>query len=250
MSDQDEAIAGVADIAAHGLVRYAVQRPHPIISGLVAAPDWPTFAASWAEMPRDTYMADGGRYRRRRYGVFDVAAEAITLKPPEPHYQAVANNRLNGGIERWFAPLHPAISGGRTLTALLEMCRATFGALSPAVRHWHAEVHQFRIEADGTTVGNPTPEGMHRDGVDFVLVLLVARANIARGTTRVADPAGRSLGEFTLERPGDAVLLDDRRVFHGVTPVHAVDPAQPAYRDVLVVTFVDAAVRITPTGRR
>jgi hypothetical protein len=31
--------------------------------------------------------------------------------------------------------------------------------------------------------------------------------------------------------------VDDRRVMHGVTPVQPLDPAEPAYRDVLVVTF-------------
>ena len=31
--------------------------------------------------------------------------------------------------------------------------------------------------------------------------------------------------------------MDDDRVFHGVTPVEPIDPAEPAFRDVLVVTF-------------
>ena len=29
--------------------------------------DWRRFAESWNDMPRDTYMADGGRYRFRRH---------------------------------------------------------------------------------------------------------------------------------------------------------------------------------------
>ncbi len=35
----------------------------------------------------------------------------------------------------------------------------------------------------------------------------------------------------------DAALVDDSRVYHGVTAVHPLDPAKPAFRDVLVVTF-------------
>ena len=31
--------------------------------------DWPAFAESWNDLDLDTYMADGGRYRRRRFGV-------------------------------------------------------------------------------------------------------------------------------------------------------------------------------------
>jgi hypothetical protein len=99
------------------------------------------------------------------------------------------------------------------------------------------EVHQFRIEARPDVKGLPTPEGLHRDGVDFVLVLLINRRNIGSGTTTIHALDGRALGAFTLTAPCDAALVDDARVFHGVTPVEPVDPLQPAFRDVLVVTF-------------
>ena len=108
-------------------------------------------------------------------------------------------------------------------------------------------MRQFRIEAPLGGEGLPTPEGMHRDGVDFVLVLLVNRANIASGTTSIHAPDGRELGRFTLTFPLDAALVDDARVAHGVTPVKAIDAASPAYRDVLVVTFCRAALSGPPT---
>ena len=37
--------------------------------------------------------------------------------------------------------------------------------------------------------GQPTPEGMHRDGVDWVLVLMVRRENIKSGETTIYDLA-------------------------------------------------------------
>jgi hypothetical protein len=102
---------------------------------------------------------------------------------------------------------------------------------------WHVEAHQFRIEARSGMAGHPTPEGVHRDGVDFVLVLLVSRENISSGTTTVCDLKRQPLGSFTLTEPFDAALVDDNRVAHGVSPVVPLDPSQPAHRDVLVVTF-------------
>ncbi len=80
-------------------------------------------------------------------------------------------------------------------------------------------------------------EGVHRDGVDWVLVLMIARHNIASGTTTVHDASRALLGSFTLARPFDAALVDDARIFHGVTPVTPLDPAHVAHRDVLVVTL-------------
>ena len=32
--------------------------------------DWPRFADSWNDLELDTYMADGGRYRWRRYAAY------------------------------------------------------------------------------------------------------------------------------------------------------------------------------------
>ena len=203
-----------------------------------ALTDWTAFATSWQRLGLDTYMADGGRYRRRRHGVFTVAADGgVARAPHQPHYQSRAYNALNGGIERWFDPIEDDIASGASLTSVLAYCADTFGALSPEVGQWRAEVHQFRIEARPAEAGRPTPEGVHRDGVDYVLVLLVNRENIASGVTTIHELDGRTVGEFTLTAPCDAALVDDQRVAHGVTAVEPLDPTQPAYRDVLVVTF-------------
>jgi hypothetical protein len=228
-------------IATRGFAVFDAAHPHADVARLVSSPAWPAFAASWNGMPRDQYMADGGRYRRRRYGVFAVDIASIRPAPHQPHYQTLAFNHLNGGIERWFEPIAPEIAGGPVLTGLLRLCHDAFAPLTPAVKSWHAEVHQFRIESEAGAAGNPTPEGMHRDGVDYVLVAMIDRVNIASGTTLLADADKRPIGSFTLVSPGDSVFLDDHRVYHGVTPVTAVDPLKPAYRDVLVITFTDAA---------
>lgn len=200
--------------------------------------DWPAFAVSWNALGDDAYLAARGRHRRRRHAVFAATADGtIRREPHQPHYQSVSYNSLQGGIERWFEPVEPAVADSASLGRILAFCRDGFGALAPEVRQWRIEVHQFRIEARAGAAGEPTPEGVHRDGVDYVLVLLVDRENIERGTTTIHAPDGRELGQFTLAHAFDAALLDDRRVFHGVTPVVPKDPALPAHRDVLVMTF-------------
>jgi hypothetical protein len=202
--------------------------------------DWSSFAASWDDLGIDTYMADGGRYRRRRFAAFRASAAGIVRKPHQPHYQSRDYNELNGGIERWFEPVTEAAAYHPALTAILQTSRALFDRMTPAeVRPaaWHVELHQFRIEARPGEAGRPTPEGMHRDGVDWVLVLMVRRENIASGETTIYDLVKRPLGSFTLTAPLDSALVDDSRVYHGVTAVTAIDLRVSAYRDVLVVTF-------------
>lgn len=202
--------------------------------------DWAGFAASWNDLGLDTYMADGGRYRRRRHAAYSVSDEGIARKPRQPHYQSRDYNTLNGGIERWFEPVTEAMGRHPALLAALSTCNALFTSLTQPLlrpRSWHVEVHQFRIEAKPGEQGLPTPEGMHRDGVDWVMVLMVHRENVASAETSIHDLERRHLGSFTLEAPMDAAIVDDGRVYHGVTPVTPLDPAQPAWRDVLVVTF-------------
>lgn len=206
---------------------------------------WPPFAASWADLALDEYMADGGRYRRRRHACFGMTGTVAVREAHQPHFQTVAYNRLNGGVERWFAPVHEAVAASPLLMRLLALLSATFATaagVSTADAAWHVEMHQFRIEARPGELGRPTPEGTHRDGVDWVAVTLVGRTNVHGGVTSVSSPAREPLGTFTLESPLDTVTLDDRRVYHGVTPVEPLDASRPGWRDVLVLTFRDQRV--------
>jgi len=203
-----------------------------------ALEDWDAFAASWDDLAPDAYLAQVGRHRRRRHAVFRAGRDgAIERQPHQPHYQALTYNALQGDIERWFEPVREHIADGASLRTVLGFCRDFFSTLAPQTAAWHIELHQFRIEAGPDHEGQPTPEGVHRDGVDYVLVLLIDRHNIVSGTTTIHDRDGSLLGSFTLTAPLDAALVDDARRYHGVTPVEPENAAQPAYRDVLVVTF-------------
>ena len=232
----DEALD--AHLVDAGYVFVAAEAMHQALTAAGPLTDWGDFVASWDTLDLDTYMADGGRYRRRRHAVFAATTDgAIRREPHQAHYQTVNYNALNGGIARWFSPVTDAIGDAASLTTILRFCHGLFGRLAPAVRAWHVETHQFRIEARPGEAGQPTPEGLHRDGVDYVLVLLIGRRNIASGTTTIHDLDRRLLGSFTLTHPFDAALVDDARVYHGVTAVEPVDRALPAHRAVLVVTF-------------
>lgn len=236
----NEAVLSLADpIRQAGFVLVRAGRMTAILQEAGLA-EWGSFAASWEDLGVDTYMADGGRYRRRRFAALRASPAGIARKPHQPHYQSRDYNPLNGGIARWFEPVTESVARHPAMTAVLETCHRLFDTLTPAELRpnaWHVETHQFRIEARRGEEGRPTPEGMHRDGVDWVLVLMVRRENIRSGETTIYDNAKSPLGSFTLTQPLDAAFVDDARCYHGVTPVQPIDPALPAFRDVLVVTF-------------
>ncbi|MBL8308324.1 MAG: 2OG-Fe dioxygenase family protein [Rubrivivax sp.] len=195
----------------------------------------PAWLPLWHDLPPDAHLRDGGRYRRRRHGCFVVDGAVVAPVPHRAHWQPVEYNALHGGIQRWFEPLPAALAADPAWAALLSGL-ADVAALLRGPQRWFVEAHPFRIDTtDG--IGRPTPEGAHRDGVDLVAVLLVARHNVKGGETRVFDARGPQGMRFTLAEPFSVLLLDDERVIHETTPIQPLDPAAPAWRDTLVLTF-------------
>lgn len=190
---------------------------------------------AWDTLPPDAHLRDGGRYRRRRHGCFVVDGGTVEATPPRAHWQPVAYNALHGGFERWFEPLPADWAALPAWPALLAALAGVATRLRGG-RRWYVEAHPFRIDTtDG--IGRPTPEGAHRDGVDLVAVILVARHAVLGGETRVFDAAGAQGVRFTLAEPWSVLLLDDERVIHESTPIRPLQAGAPAWRDTLVVTL-------------
>ena len=202
------------------------------------AQQWKILAKSWHNLPPDAHLKDGGSYRQRRHACFvqDMSHSTLTPTTHRAHWQPTDYNALHGGYERWFEPVEPAVAQADAWTDLLAGFGKLFAQVSAAPK-WFVEAHQFRIDTAGG-VGRPTPEGAHRDGVNFVVVLLVARHGVKGGETRVFDANGPQGLRFVMREPLTALLLDDARVIHETTPIFP-DHAQgeEGYRDTLVLTY-------------
>ena len=82
-------------------------------------------------------MADGGRYRKRRYATYEAASDgSIVRAEHQPHYQTLDYNPLNGGIPRWFEPIEPEIGASQSMVAILRFCHDLFGQFAAAAA-WH-----------------------------------------------------------------------------------------------------------------
>ena len=199
----------------------------------VALAELELLAASWDDLRPDAYLKDGGRYRKRRHSCFVADAAGLRQVPHRMHWQSLDYNALHGGMQRWFDPVDPAVVARPAWSKLLLALARVCSACRPEPR-WSIEAHQFRIDtADG--VGRPTPEGAHRDGVDFVAVVLVARNGIKGGETRVFQADGPDGQRFTLAEPWSLLLLDDAKVIHESTPIQPLDGY--GHRDTLVLTY-------------
>lgn len=189
--------------------------------------------ADWDELPLDNFLKDGGSYRRRRHACFIVDKQSVSQVPHRAHYQPLSYNALHGGMHRLFEPMQAHTVAqpvwNSLLSAIGQICSNIKG-----VQPWFVEAHQFRIDTRNG-IGRPTPEGAHRDGVDFVAILLVAREHVSGGESRIFEFNGRHGQRFTLIEPWTLLLLNDQTVIHESTPIQPT--VEGGYRDTLVLTF-------------
>jgi hypothetical protein len=198
----------------------------------------------WEGLPRDPYLKDGGRYRFRRHSSFEIKGAALASVPHRAHWQSVNYNALHGGIERWFEPSQTELTSNPAWHALLLGLTHILDGVKQ-VNTWFIEAHQFRIDTtDG--IGRPTPEGAHRDGVDFVAVFLINRVDVKGGETRIFSATGSTGLRFTLSEPWSLLLMNDERMIHESTPIQPL--GQYGHRDTLVLTFRSNGFQDSPSS--
>lgn len=199
---------------------------------------WREFAGSWNNLRLDTFMKDNGKYRLRRFSEWESFAGEPGLRrlPHRPYAQPLYINPLNGGIDRTFEPFEEHVVRNAFFNGLMAWCLQIFNKLEDP-SDWEVQVFQNRIVASPQAVGLPTPEGAHRDGVSYILMMLIDRVNVLGGETTMYDKDRNELGKLTMLRPMDCVLANDEQVLHGVSPILAAGQGEEAYRDMLIAMF-------------
>jgi hypothetical protein len=212
----------------------------------VSVSDLLDLGVHWQDLPRDPYLKDGGRYRFRRHASYTASGSELKMAPHRAHWQSLDYNALHGGIERWFEPITQALANDLRWQAVIKNTAELLSSLKP-VTTWFIEAHQFRIDtSDG--IGRPTPEGAHRDGVDFVAVFLIDRNDIKGGETRIFEVNTSAGLRFTLTEPWSVLLMNDERMIHETTPIQPTKPH--GYRDTLVLTFRSNGFQESPNSNK
>lgn len=95
--------------------------------------------------------------------------------------------------------------------------------------------HLIRTHAVGDTEGVPVPEGVHQDGVNFLVIGSVSRKDITGGVSYVYESEdGDPIYETTLT-PGQAIIIDDTELFHMASPITAINGE--GHRDMILMGF-------------
>ncbi len=201
------------------------------------------FGRDWAFLERDPYMADGGRYRSRRYGLFQLSAATGQLAhiPGASFYQSIDINPLNGGEKRHFAALGAEALENPFLRELILFDFAQLTSNKHIEDDWPIGVHQIRIIAVPGVPGSPTPEGTHRDDEHYTSQHLISRHNIGGGINYFygngREPTAVPQAVWEQESYFDSYYFD-RSLWHSVSPIVSGKRDGGGHRDVLLIDFV------------
>ena len=191
------------------------------------------FIVSFESLVKDPYMPSEFGIRKRRFGRF-YWNQNEQLLPLEgtTFVQSIELNSVAGGIQREFAPLEESFKRSILLKRLIGYLARTIDDPS---KEWNVNVHQFRVESNGIPA-SAAPEGIHRDGHNFVAIVSLRRHNIEGGFNRIYDDQKNLLFETLLSKTFDTLLIHDLTTFHDVTPFQSPHNST-GYRDTLVIDF-------------
>lgn len=187
------------------------------------------FIPFFENLPSDPYLE--GNYRFRRFSHFQISDRQLIQLPHTVFFQSKAYNPLLGDVTREYLELEDELIQMPDFQALvLEF----FNDCQRCSHSNEVGVHQIRITAD-RQLGNPAPEGIHRDGVDLVGIFCVNRDQIEGGETHLY-PLNDHRPAFTkILNPGELLIVNDRQFRHFTTPIQS-QAAQKGVRDVFVFT--------------
>jgi hypothetical protein len=219
---------------------YSVVRRDEIVLTHDMETAWETLRAAYPDLPPDEFLPGGLKYRYRRFGRFyflPMTGELLPL-PHVDYFQSKDINKVTGGIVRKFAPLLPEMFENAFLKELIRFDFHQF-PLSEEMKRgaWNVDVHLMRVVAERDLPGQPTPEGIHRDGAEFVTVHLAELENVTGGTVGVYDLHEHPLVNFTLETLLDSYFLHDTHVLHDAQPIRAIDTTTRGVRSILTFDY-------------
>ena len=93
----------------------------------------------------------------------------------------------------------------------------------------------MRIITDGSDTSEISPEGAHQDGYDVIAIVGINRKNITGGNLLLYhENGGNEILSYAVQS-GEAVVLNDREMWHNGQAINAVNPDEPGFMDAFIL---------------
>lgn len=181
-------------------------------------------------LPPDLYLE--GNYRFRRLSHIKLVNDQLIKLPHTSLYQSKEYNPLLGNVVRIYPELDEELIA---LVDFQKILRVFFEFCQLCSNVNEIGIHQIRTLTSGQQIGQPAPEGIHRDGVDLVGIFCVNRKGIEGGITHLYKAKKESPIFSKILQPGEFLIFNDHQFFHYTSAITST-AWETGIRDVFVFT--------------
>jgi len=182
--------------------------------------------------------------RLRRYCEFDVTLhynECLVESSLQDEYEFEQNVPDSRRHKRVFQSIEPSVLQYSFLADYTAQMCFLIQALHPDKEQFKVCLHQVRQLCYPDFESHNSPEGIHRDGADYIVsALVLRRQNIVGGESIIYSSDKKKIAMRETLMKNEFVFQEDRELWHYVTPVQCQDSTQLGIRDIigLDITFV------------
>ncbi len=205
--------------------------------------DFYQLTQTWESMPADPHFGQnsaGARYRRYSDFEYDPRDGSLRQLEHRAYFQSERNNRYVGGVQRHFGAFGYEVLKSSILRSLINTDFDIYkGTLDSSLHDqiWQCQIHQIRIEIKPGQEIEITPEGIHCDGYPFSGVHFWGKRNVDGAQSRLYLSPEQQVACTTYESILDTTYFLDREMLHYVSPARTADITQPAYRQIIAISF-------------
>ncbi|MBD1909105.1 MULTISPECIES: 2OG-Fe dioxygenase family protein [unclassified Leptolyngbya] len=187
------------------------------------------FELYFDRLPADPYLE--GNYRFRRLSHFKILGDRLIQLPHRQLFQSKTYNPILGDVIREYEELEDGLIQQVDFQAVIwefyQYCQV-------CSRSNEIAVHQIRTTASLQKLGNPAPEGIHRDGVTLVGIFSVHRQGVEGAETHLYQSKENEPIFSKVLNPGEFLIFKDDQYFHYTSPIKTT--GDKGVRDVFVLT--------------
>jgi len=204
------------------------------------------FTRSFNHLPPDNYVSNNDpvtrsrRYANIKVDVTDNYKYSLSYTKNDIFQQKVDDNR---GVKRQFELIdHYHINQVWMLDFLTQI--SALSVLNHNYYKGHKKInevdihlHQVRQTAYSNKESHNSPEGIHRDGCDYIVsAMVITRNNIIGGESIIYDQ-NKMINYKTILDDEEGIYQEDIKQWHYVTPIQTIDEGI-GFRDILGVDII------------
>tara|TARA_B110001469_G_C9635679_1_gene318726 strand:- start:106 stop:879 length:774 start_codon:yes stop_codon:yes gene_type:complete len=147
----------------------------------------------------------------------------------------VQNTNDNRNIPRKFQLIDKEIILSNWLTDYIGniAALALLNKNDSKIKYCNVYTHQVRQIVTKDTESHNSPEGIHRDGVDYIVsAFVINKFNVNGGKSIIYDKNKNKIFETTLEE-NQGIFQEDKELYHYVEKINVIDDNYFGYRDIL-----------------